>query len=654
LLILGTTPHLIKLMTTKIYVSLLFLSLLTVMACSSLTKVGKADKHFAREEFEPAIKLYLQALKKKQADGTLNYKLAESYRRSNRIQLAEPYYKAALDNGYKKEDIYLSYGQSLRANGKYNEASTQLTQYASLGSNQKIVAQAKQEVANLSNLPEVLNVRSYYDIKPMEALNSEAADFGVSLAAGELIFSSTRGEGAMYKGNGLGFTDLYAFKPDNAANPMGSGSVRKLDGILNKAGIHEATATFSKNGKTVIFARGNEGTKKGRQNVDLFVSSFRGAAWTEPRAPRLNKADAWDSTPFLSPDGKTLYFASDRKGGQGGTDIYKCVLDANGNFSAPENMGEPVNTAGNESFPAVGPDSTFYFSSDGHPGLGKLDLYKLENNKVVNLGKEINSAGDDFGIYPLDANSGYFSSERAGGKGHDDIYYFIRKKPKLVNFYVDVNVREQLQRSNTTKPVVAGQRVALQGTKGTQQVGVTDALGKVSFKLDTASSYSVLAERNGYFAARQPVVTQGKTPPQSALTQPETDIRLAATLTLVPIVKDKAIVMDNIFYDLDKANIRPDAALELDKLVQTLNDNPKITIELSSHTDVRGKDAYNMDLSDRRAKSAVAYIISKGIDPTRITAKGYGETRLVVKNAKTEAEHQRNRRTEFKVTRIAQ
>jgi peptidoglycan-associated lipoprotein len=641
-------------MTTKIYVSLLFLSLLTVMACSSLTKVGKADKHFEREEFEPAIKLYTQALAKKQTDGELNYKLAEAYRRSNRIQQAEPYYKAALDNGYKKEDVYLSYGQALRANGKYNEATSHLTQYAGLGTDQKLVAQAKQEVSNLSHLPEILNVRSYYDILPMEALNSEGGDFGVSMAEGELIFSSTRSEGPMYKGNGLGFTDLYAFKPDNADKPMGSGAVRKLDGVLNQAGIHEAVATFSKNGKTVIFARGNEGTKKGRANVDLFVSSFRGAGWTEPRAPRLNKDDAWDSTPFLSADGKTLYFASDRKGGQGGTDIYKCVLDANGNFSAPENLGEPVNTAGNESFPALGPDGTFYFSSDGHAGLGKLDLYKVENNQVVNLGTEINSTSDDFGIYPLDVNSGYFSSERPGGKGQDDIYYYIRKKPKLVNFYVDVNVREQQPRSTTTKPAPAGLRVVLQGGKGPQQTSVTDPAGLVSFKLDTASAYSILAERPGFFAARQPVVTQGKTPPQSALTQSETDIRLKATLTLVPIVKDQAIVVENIFYDLDKANIRPDAALELDKLVETLNDNPKITIELSSHTDVRGKDAYNMDLSERRAKSAVAYIISKGIDPSRITAKGYGETRLVVKNAKTEPEHQRNRRTEFKVTRIAQ
>ncbi|PIQ20644.1 MAG: hypothetical protein COW65_13845 [Cytophagales bacterium CG18_big_fil_WC_8_21_14_2_50_42_9] len=200
-----------------------------------------------------------------------------------------------------------------------------------------------------------------------------------------------------------------------------------------------------------------------------------------------------------------------------------------------------------------------------------------------------------------------------------------------------------------------GTRVVLQDAGGKQlDVSISDADGKVSFNLDTASTYSVLAERSGYFAARTSVVTKGKTPPQASLTRPMTDINLSATLTLSRIVKDRAIVVENIFYDLDKADIRPDAAQELDKLVQTLNDNPKITIELSSHTDVRGKDAYNLDLSQRRAQSAVDYIISKGIAPGRITAKGYGETRLVVKDAKTEEEHQRNRRTEFKVTRIAE
>jgi len=623
-------------------------------ACSTLTKVGKADKHFAHEEYNLAIPLYNQALKNKPNDPELNYQLAESYRLSNRIQLAEPYYKAAIDNGLKKEDLFLNYGLALRANGKYDEASTQLTQYASVGANQKLVAQAKQQAANLTRLPEVLKTQTRYDIKPMEQLNTEAAEYGISMANGEMVFSSTRGSGPAFKGNGQGFSDLYAFKPGMPNNFTGMGAVRKLEDVLNLSGIHEAVATFSPDGTLVVFARGNEGTKKGRLNVDLFVSRFRSGAWTEPRAPRLNRADAWDSTPFLAPDGKTLYFASDRTGGKGGTDIYKAVLDDNGNFSAPENMGETVNTPGNESFPAVGPDGTFYFSSDGHTGLGKLDIYKLENGKVVNLGNEINSTGDDFGIYPTAANTGYFSSEREGGKGSDDIYFFTESKIKLVRFLVDVLVREQLERSTNTR-IMPGTRVVLQDAGGKQvDVAVSDADGRVSFNLDTASTYSVLAERNGYFAARTPVVTKGKTPPQASLTRPITDIRLTATLTLSRIVKDRAIVVENIFYDLDKADIRPDAAQELDKLVQTLNDNPKITIELSSHTDVRGKDAYNLNLSQRRAQAAVDYIISKGIASGRITAKGYGETRLVVKDAKTEEEHQRNRRTEFKVTRIAE
>ena len=641
-------------MTPKLYSLLLLAALLTVGACSTLTKVGKADKFFNREEYHLAIPLYIKALQGKANNPELNFQLAESYRLSNRIQLAEPYYKAAIDNGFKNEDLFFNYGLALQANGKYNEAAAQLKQYASVGANKKLVDQAKQKAQNIARLPEVLQTQIKYDIKPMDELNSEAAEYGVSVAGGEMVFASTRGGSAVFKGNGQGFSDLYAFKPTTPTAYNGTGALRKFDNLVNQAGIHEAVATFSQDGTLMVFARGNEGTKKGRLNVDLFVSRLKGGVWSEPRAPRLNRPEAWDSTPFLAPDGKTLYFASDRKGGLGGTDIYKSVLDDNGNFSAPENMGETINTPGNESFPAVGPDGTFYFSSDGHPGLGKLDIYRIENGKLVNLGKDINSTADDFGIYPMAANSGYFSSERDGGKGSDDIYFYAESKIKLVRFLVDVQVREQLEKSTNTK-IMPGTRVVLQDASGKQlQVATSDADGRLSFNLDTASTYSILAERTGYFAARTSVVTKGKTPPQAELTRPITDIRLTATLTLSRIVKDRAIVVENIFYDLDKADIRPDAALELDKLVQTLNDNPKITIELSSHTDVRGKDAYNLDLSDRRAKSAVAYIISKGIDASRVTARGYGETRLVVKDAKTEEQHQRNRRTEFKVTRIAE
>jgi peptidoglycan-associated lipoprotein len=384
----------------------------------------------------------------------------------------------------------------------------------------------------------------------------------------------------------------------------------------------------------------------------LFVSQFKTGKWSEPTILSFNDDAAWDATPAFSPDGKTLYFSSDRRGGQGGNDIWSTTLDEGGRFSRPVNLGAPINTPGNESFPHVAPDGTLYIASDGHPGLGGLDLFRIKGDSVINLGAPLNTVGDDFAVFYIDKDRGYFSSNRAGGMGGDDIYGFEKRQPKLVNFFVDGRVVERNDKTNATT-AMGNIRVTLQNAQG-QKVGetVSSAGGAFSFKLDTASVYSVLAEREGYFAARQSVVTQGKTPPQDQLTKPLTEIRLTTTLTLTKIVKNKAIVVENIFYDFDKANIRPDAAIELDKLVQTLVDNPKITIELSSHTDSRGVDIYNQDLSQRRAQSAVDYIISKGIDKNRITAKGYGESRPVVRNAKTEAEHQRNRRTEFKVTRI--
>ncbi|PSR57458.1 hypothetical protein AHMF7605_25545 [Adhaeribacter arboris] len=635
----------------RFYLILLLAVLAGFTSCKTLSSVGKADKKFAQGEYDDAIRLYQNALKNTKEPGPVNFKLAESYRLSNRIAQAETNYQAAINTGLKKEEAIFYYGLALKANAKYNEAGAQFTRYAQSGSSKTLVARAKLEAANMSAIPGIINTKTYNEIKTLDQLNTAAAEFAPTMLNGELYFASTR-DGKKYSGNGEGFNDLFALRFDDPTQMMG-GAVRKVGEPINTPEAHEAAVTFSKDGTTMIFARSNTGKRKGTLNVDLYVSRFKGS-WSEPRLLSVNSKDAWDSSPALSPDGKTLYFSSDRKGGQGGNDIYRSTLDGQGRFSTPENLGPEINTPGNENFPFVTEDGTLYISSDGHPGLGNLDIFRVENGKPVNLGVPVNSNADDFAPYIVNDESGYFSSNRPGGKGSDDIYFFKKAKPKLVNFYVDVTVRELLPNTTNYKPM-SRIRVELQDAKGTAvDQAFTTPDGKLSFKLDTATAYSILAENPGYFAARQTVSTIGKTPPQAQLTKPETDIRLTADLVLSKIVKDKAIVVENIYYDLDKANIRPDAAIELDKIVQTLNDNPKITIELSSHTDVRGKDAYNLDLSQRRAQSAVDYIISKGIAPNRITAKGYGETRLIVKNAKTEEEHQRNRRTEFKVTKIAQ
>ncbi|RNI32229.1 hypothetical protein EFA69_02565 [Rufibacter immobilis] len=624
---------------------------LAVAACGPFrSSVQKGDKNFSREEYQLAIENYQAALNKGRTGAEVNFKLAEAYRLSNRLPQAEQYYKAALDAGRKNEETMFRYGMALKANGKYEEAAAQLQRYLAVASNKTYIKLAQLEVKNLEQVANIIKTPSYQIVKPVPASNSAASEFSPVVLNNELIFSSTR-EDAKYKGNGEGFLNLYVVPLADTGNTAAA-TVRPFAEQLNAPEVHDASPAFTNEGRTMVFARGNTGKKSGSANVDLYISQYKTGQWSEPRAASFNDAAAWDASPAFSPDGKTLYFSSDRRGGQGGRDIWKTTLDAGGRFSRPENLGPTINTPGNESFPYVAPDGTLYIASDGHPGLGGLDLFRISGDSVINLGAPINSIGDDFSLLVTGQDQGIFASNRAGGQGGDDLYSFVKRQPKLVNFFVDGRVLERNEKTNATTPM-ANARVTLQNAQGVKITEATaDASGAFTFKLDTASVYSVIAERSGYFAARQPVVTQGKTPPQSQLTQPVTDIRLTTTLTLSKIVRNKAIVVENIFYDYDKANIRPDAAVELDKLVQTLIDNPTITIELSSHTDSRGVDIYNLDLSQRRAQSAVDYIISKGIDPKRITARGYGETRPVVRNAKTEAQHQRNRRTEFTVTRI--
>ncbi|MBC5774502.1 OmpA family protein [Pontibacter sp. KCTC 32443] len=632
------------------HICLLAFIALFINACGASQYLGKGDKRFEMEQYDKAIEYYKQALKSSKSPGEVNFKIAESYRLSNRLAEAEPYYKAALDGGYRKEEAFYYYGMTLKANGKYEEALNQLQDYVSIGTNSRLKGLAAREVENFGQLSDIMRGRQAYEVQNLQALNTEASEFGPYILNNDLVFSSTRGPGKAYMGNGEGFIDIYATTLTDSVGEMG-GAVRKFENV-NIEGLHDALATFANEGRTMVFARGNEGKKKGRQNVDLFVTYFRSNAWTEPKLLTINDARAWDSSPAFSPDGKTLYFSSDRKGGLGGNDIYRVELDENNRFGSPENLGPDINTPGNESFVHVSPDGTLYIASDGLPGLGNLDLFRVDNGKPVNMGTPVNSPGDDFSIYFQSTTRGFFSSNREGGKGGDDLYSLVKSQRKLVNFYVDgtVYLRREKDKKQT---IVPNQLVVLQNDKGQKIKETTsDAEGKFSFSLDTASTYSLVSEKAGFFTARTRVTTVGKIPAQDKLLEDVNDIRLTATLVLNEIVKEKAIVLENIFYDFDKADIRPDAAIELDKLVEVLNDNPNISIELSSHTDVRGSDVYNQDLSQRRAESAVEYIISKGIDRSRITAKGYGESRLVVKNAKTDAEHQRNRRTEFKVVRI--
>ncbi|MGI4739080.1 MAG: OmpA family protein [Janthinobacterium lividum] len=619
--------------------------------CATSGKLSKADKRFLQGEYEAAIPLYKADVAKGKGAALANFRLGEAYRLSNRLDQAEPYYKAALDGNARNADLGYRYAEALRANGKFDEAATRFTTYAQSGTNHPLAARAEAEARNATASKALAGRAASYDVAPLDAVNSPNSDFSAARmpTSGELVFASGR-DGKPYPGNGERYTALYAQKFDDPT-AMTGGTPRKLEALFNNDKELQASATYTPDGKTMVFARSNDGSKKGYRSVDLWISFYRNGAWVEPILANINDRTADDFAPVFAPDGTTLYFASGRKGGQGGNDLFKATLGSNGRFSPAENLGETINSTGNDNFPGVAPDGSLYFSSDGWPGYGKLDIFQVQDGKPTNLGPGVNGPADDFAPFLTGPNTGVFSSNREGGKGSDDLYTFKKKSRKLVTFYVDGTVLERDTKTGTTTPV-ASETVTITSGSGQKRDVTTGPDGKFAARLDSAQTYALVTDRTGDFTARASVSTVDRYPSQDQLPQQQNDIRLPVTLTLNKIVVNRAIEVKDIFYDYDKSVIRADAATRLDTLVQTLQDNPKINIELSSHTDQRGKDAYNLKLSQQRAEAAVAYIVSKGIDKRRITARGYGETRPIVKDAKTEADYQRNRRTEFKVTRI--
>lgn len=639
----------------KILIGALCLIMLLGMSCNSaLQSFKKGEKRFKAGEYQVAIENYEKAKAKNFAPARVNSAIAASYRLSNRIEKAAPYYQQAIAAGSKEDSVQFYYAYALKSQGKYKEAAEQFEQYNKTGKNLKNKALARKEIENLPKVQQILNDKTFYEIENLSLLNSTASEYSPALQNENLIFSSSRKE-KVYKATGAGFDGLYSYalKSDSA----GSNPIKPFSDKINLENVNEASPTFSKDGKTMIFARGNTGKKKGSLDVDLYISRLKDGQWTEPELLSVSDPEAWDACPALSTDGKTLYFASNRKNSLGGIDLYRATADGSGRFGRVVNMGPEINTAANEMFPYVSDDGRLFFSSDGHPGLGRLDLFVATRKEGVitvnNMGVPMNSTSDDFGIVFKDALSGYFSSDREGGKGNDDIYSFMDKTPdyKIVNYFLaGITVTRDPQ---SKEEVILG-NTKIRFMEGDKMIGETTTAedGAFKFKVQESKNYTIIAEKPTYFTRREFFSMSGRTIPQELLVKPVTDTTFNIKVPLDKEEVNKVFVVDNIYYDLDQDKIRADAAEELDKLVDFLKDNPTIKIELGSHTDVRAPDAYNMDLSQRRANSAVKYLIDSGIQANRITAKGYGETSLVVQDAQTEEEHQRNRRTEIKILEI--
>lgn len=641
----------------RVSVALILAGLIVVAGCSPEKKVMKS---FRYGKYEKVIDYYKGTLKKDPNNGKANYFLAESYRLSNRIKESEPFYARAKGKGVNPDSVKLYYAKSLQANAKYAEARTVLDELESTTDNDKMKDRARREIDGIDYLDKLSQKKSYYKIKNLEAINTPFTEYAPVYSNNELYFTSSRSNSRIYEATGTPFTDLYKAET-NGAN-VNASTIAPLPSFINESNINEGCITFTPDGKTMIFAKGNNGKRKGAIDVDLYLSRYRNGQWAEPTPININQPDAWESTPALSPDGRTLYFSSNRKGGFGGLDIYSAQMDGRGRFGRVKNLGPEINTAGSEMFPYVSESGKMFFSSDGHPGYGMLDIFEVKraNGKTVvqNLGEPVNSTADDFGIYLFKADRGFFTSNREGGMGDDDIYTFVNEDPdlKVVNYYLQGIT--YMTRKDSTLEILPNTKVALLDQEGeVMQDFVTGNDGKFLFRVYENEDYSLLGETDGFITKRQSYTTVGKSVPLESLKELVTNITLDTIMVLDRKERNRIFVLENIYFEYNESYIRADAAKELDKLVTLLNDNTDLKIEMGSHTDSVASEAYNIELSQRRAESTVNYLIKKGIDPARLVAKGYGESKPIARNTNPDGSdnpvgRQRNRRTEFKILEI--
>lgn len=654
------------------FIALLPISLLLV-ACGTEKKATKA---FQLGKYQTAIELYSRLLKDNPQDGNYNYMVAESYRLSNRLKDAETYYMNAGGRGVNKDSMQFYYAQSLKSNGKYSEARKQLDELLRNASVDQLKDRASAELDGLAYLEKLDGNENFYRVKNLELINTPASEYAPAYLNNELYFSSNRGNGRIYEATGTPYSDLY--KAATRGANVDASTVEPLSQTINDPIRNEGCITFSPDGRIMVFAKGNTSKKNGGDDVDLYLVRNRNGSWSEPvkinapvnvqyrgaNAVELERNYGWDSTPAFSPDGRTLYFASNRqdKSAQGGTDIYTAQMDSRGRFTRVRNLGPEINTPGNEMFPYVSEDGRLYFASDGHPGYGGLDIFLVNRkdgkNVIENLGQPMNSAMDDFGIFLFRADRGFFTSNRPEGKGDDDIYTFVNEDPNLKVINYALQGITYFRDSEGNLQILPNTRVTLMDSDGDAMHDyVTGNDGKFLFRVYENEEYNLIGETEGYLTRRQPYSMAGKGVDPRNLKDLVTNITLDTTLILDRKAVNEKFVLENIYFGFDSTDIKPQAAEELDKLVQLLIDNPEIKIEMGSHTDSVGSFDYNNDLSRRRAESTIRYLINKGIASERLTAKGYGESQPIARNTNPDGTdnptgRDKNRRTEFKILEV--
>lgn len=626
----------------KIYTILLLIAVSTTIVSAQNSKTKKADNLYDRLAYTDAAQAYQKVLKKGTTDVYVFERLANCYYFINDTKKAEMYYKRVAKSKDANPEAIYNYAQTLKANGKFSDYNTWMKNFAKLSPNDTRV---KEFMKNPNYIPKIMDDMARYTATNMEDINSEYADFGGIVYGKDFYFASGRNTSRKtYQWNEEPYLEIY--KATNVGGTMKNAEL--LNGDVNTK-YHESNAVISADGKRMYFDRNDyfEGdydkSANGINQINLYYAeNIDGKGWSGVVSAPFNNNEYSTGHPALSQDGKTLYFVSDMPGGKGGSDIYMVAINSDGSLGTPERLGDNINTEGKELFPYIDSNGTLYFSSNGHMGIGGLDVFYAEAqgdgfDVVNNLGKGVNSSADDFAYkYDPTSQSGYVSSNREGGMGSDDIYMV-----EAVEIPCEVTIAVLVINENTNA-AVAGARVDLYDTMGNRLSTKTSNVdGMVSFKAACDQAHEV-----------QGVLADFES--NASKVAPANDQKVSATIALKPIeeiIVEDQIVLNPILFDLDKSNIKAQAAFELDKVVAVMNKYPEMVIAVGAHTDSRATDAYNLRLSEARAQSTVQYIISKGISGKRISGKGYGESQPKVSCGDTcsEADHQLNRRSEFTI-----
>ncbi|BFP39691.1 OmpA family protein [Flavobacteriaceae bacterium GF1] len=618
-------------------------------------RLERANKKYNEYSFSPAIDIYKRVLEKGYESADLLKRLGNSYYFNAKYEEAAPIYKQLIttygdNDSIITPDFYFRYAQTLKTLGEDEDADKMLATFSELTKSSGVLDALEEDY-----LAKIEENSGRYSIKNFP-YNSRLSDFAPTFYEDGLIFSSDRDTGnlARYRHtwNSRDFLDLYSVSLDSGKN-----RVKKLSGDVNTR-LHESTSAITKDGTTMYFTRNNflDGKRyeddNGTVRLKIYQATLVDGEWIDITELPFNSDDYSVAHPVLSPDEKQLYFASDRPGTLGESDLWKVKIVGDGTFGPPINLGRNINTEGRETFPFITAKDVLYFSSDGHPGLGGLDVFATKiafdeyDQPIVNVGRSVNSKYDDFSfIIDEESKKGYFSSNRVeGGMGEDDIYGFSENEPLQLDCIQEVTgtVRDRI-----SNEILVGATVKIIDEENKEVSStITDSKGAYVLALDCSKGNFVRALMEGYIPSEEFL-------PESYGKPRIVDFYLERDVVTGGFGDDlaKLLQLSTIYFDLNKYNIRPDAEIEIQKVIVAMEKYPSLKIKVNAHTDSRGNDAYNLWLSQKRAESTVDYMVSKGISRDRLEGEGFGEKLLLNECDDgircSREKHQLNRRSEF-------